>query len=207
MSYSRAVYLLIVMGIVLFDATACQKSIPLEALTAKKKSSVNKKLTMNEAIREGELEYADNLYLDYRGKNPDSKMLPSMMLTLSQAHIKQKEYLLGRYYAEAYITDYPDSKRVDEAWFLRLKTLFLRFKSQGSGEDLGRQFQDEARALIENPLLRRYHAKTEAMLKAFKEIQYQRNAALAVYYKKRGKHKAAAFYREKNTLLKKEKEK
>ena len=205
MLYRRTAYLLAIMGIALFGAMGCQKSIPLETLTTKKKSNVTKKLTISEAIRQGELEYADNLYLDYRGKNPDSQKLPSMMLTLSQAHIKQKEYLLGRYYAEAYITDYPDGRKVDEAWFLRLKTLFLRFRSQGSGEDLGKQFQEEAGAFVENPLLRHYHAKTKKMLKTFKEILYQRNKALAEYYEKHGKHKAAMFYREKNILLKKEK--
>ena len=205
MPHKRAGYLCIAIGITLLCATGCQKSMPLDTLIATKKSKVSKKLTMSEAIRQDELEYADNLYLDYRGKNPESDKLPAMMLKLSQAHIKHKEYLLARYYAEAYITDYPDGRRVDQAWFLRLRTLFFRFKSKGSGESLGKQFEEEAIAFTANPLLKKYHAKVQKMLKVAKEIQHKRNEALAVYYEKRGKHKAAAFYRERNAPQKKSK--
>ena len=200
MLYRRAGYLLIVISIALLCSTGCQKSIPLDTLVAKKKSKVTKKLTMGEAIRQGELEYADNLYLDYRGENPDSEKLPPLMLKLSRAHIEHKEYLLARYYAEAYITDYPDGKRVDEAWFLRLKSLFLRFKLKGSGESLGKQFQEEATAFIADPALGKYHAKVRTLMKISKKIERQRNEALAVYYEKLGKHKAAAFYRERNRV-------
>jgi len=157
---------------------------------------------MNEAISQHELEYADNLYLDYRGAHPDSDKLPSMMLKLAQAHITQKEYLLARYYAEAYITDYSDGKRVDQAWFLRLKALFLRAISKGSAETLVEQFQEEAAVFIANPAYRKYHAKARAMLKRSQNIQYQRNEVLALYYEKHGKKKAAAFYRDKNKALK-----
>ena len=207
MPYKRARYLCVAIGIALLCTTGCQKSVPLDTLMATKKSKVSKKLTMNEAIKQHELEYADNLYLDYRGKNPDSNKLPSMILKLSQAHIKHKEYLLARYYAEAYIIDYPDGRRVDQAWFLRLKTLFFRFKSKGSGESLGKQFQEEAIAFTKNPLLKKYHAKVEKMRKEAKEIQHTRNEALAVYYEKHGKDKAAAFYRERNAPQKKKKRK
>lgn len=191
-----------VIGFVLFSSTGCQKTIPLDTLVTKKRTNVTKKLTMNEAISQHELEYADNLYLDYRGAHPDSDKLPSMMLKLAQAHITQKEYLLARYYAEVYITDYSDGKRVDQAWFLRLKALFLRAISKGSAETLIEQFQEEAAAFIANPAYRKYHAKARAILKRSQNIQYQRNEVLALYYEKHGKKKAAAFYRDKNKALK-----
>ena len=192
----------VVIGFVLFCSAGCQKTMPLDTLVGKKKTTLTKKLTMNEAISQHELEYADNLYLDYRGMHPDSDRLPPMMLKLARAHIAQKEYLLARYYAEAYITDYPDGKRVDEAWFLRLKALFLRAISKGSAETLMEQFQEEEALFIANPAYRKYHAQARAMLKRSQNIQYQRNEALALYYEKRGKKRAAAFYRDKNKALK-----
>ena len=203
-------YGLAMLCVLLLGSVGCQKSIPLDDLVKTQKETMPaqksaQKLNMNEAIKQHKLAYADNLYLEYRGEHPDSRKIPAMMLKLSKAHIKDKEYLLARYYAETYITDYPDGKNVDQAWFLRLKALFLRFRSPGSVDSLGEQFEEEAVAFISDPFYRKYHAKVREMLKEAKKIQYQRNEALALYYEKLGKPKAAAFYRQKNKSLKKKK--
>ena len=210
MQHKKRDYGLAVLCMVLLGGTGCQKSIPLGSLaTAHKQNTSTRKSTqklgLDEAIKQHKLVYADNLYLAYRGEHPDSGKIPAMVLTLSKAHIKEKEYLLARYYAEAYIADYPDGKNVDQAWFLRLKALFLRFRSPGSVDSLGEQFQEEAEAFISDPFYRKYHPKAREMLKETKKIQYQRNEALALYYEKLGKPKAADFYRQKNNLLKKKK--
>ena len=203
-------YGLTLLCILLLGSVGCQKSIPLDNLVEARKQDTptqksTRRLDLNEAIMQHKLEYADTLYLEYRGEHPDSRKIPAMMLKLSKAHIKEKEYLLARYYAEAYITDYPDGKNVDQAWFLRLKALFLRFRSPGSVDSLGEQFQEEAELFISDSFYRKYHAKVREMLKETKKIQYQRNEALALYYEKLGKPKAAAFYRQKNKSLKKKK--
>ena len=203
-------YSLVVLCMILLGSVGCQKNIPLDSLTAARKQNASiqkstQKLSLDEAIKQHKLAYADNLYLEYRGEHPDSSKTPAMILKLSKAHIREKEYLLARYYAEAYITDYPDGKNVDQAWFLRLKALFLRFRSPGSVDSLGEQFEEEAVAFISDPFYRKYHAKVREMLKEAKKIQYQRNEALALYYEKLGKPKAAAFYRQKNKSLKKKK--
>ncbi len=200
-------YGLVVLCVMLLSSAGCQKSIPLDNLIATHKSNTStrkstKKLSLNEAIKQQKLGYADNLYLEYRGEHPDSGKIPAMILKLSKAHIREKEYLLARYYAEAYITDYPDRKNVDLAWFLRLKSLFLRFRSPGSVDSLGEQFQEEARVFISDPFYRKYHAKVRDMLKETKKIQHQRNEALARYYEKLGKPKAAAFYRQRDAASK-----
>lgn len=207
--HKKSVYFLVLFTL-MFGSAGCQKSIPLDALIATKKTNAStlksaKKLSMNEAIKQHELEYADNLYLEYRGEHPESSRIPAMMLKLSRAHIREKEYLLARYYAESYITDYPDGKDVDMAWFLRLKTLFLRFRLPGSAESLGEQFREEAAAFISVPAYRKYHAKARKMLKETKRIQHHRNEALARYYEKLGKPKAAAFYRHRDEVPKKKK--
>jgi len=198
MLYKKTGYFFTVISIVLLCSTGCQKTIPLESLAKAKKTKTLKHLSMQEAIRQHELEYADNLYLGYREKNPDSETIPALMLRLAKAHMQQREYLLARYYTESYIRDYPDRKNVDEAWFLRLKSLFLRFQSEGSAENLEKQFQGEAAMFVEDPAYRKYHEKVREMLEEAKEMQRQRNEALAVYYEKRKKPKAAAFYRNKN---------
>jgi len=194
-------YRIVMTGVLLLILAGCQTTIPLDKLAANKKQEQVSNLTLDQAIKQGKLEQADNLYLDFRGKHPESNKIPGLMLRLAKAHMEKKEYLLARYYAESYITDYPDGRRVDQAWYLRLKALFLHFTSKGNEEALNGQFQQEAEAFIANPAYRKYHAKARAMLKKSQQIQYQRNEALAKYYEKQGKHKAAAFYREKNKAL------
>lgn len=194
-------------GVLLLFMTACQTTIPLDDLRKKKKSVSTQKLTLSQAIAEGNLEQADTLYLDFRGEYPESDRIPNLMLKLSQAHIDQKEYLLARYYAESYISDYPDGKRVDLAWFLRLKSLFSHLTAKGSGEVQQGHFEEEIKAFMANPVYRKYHAKADSLLKKYQEIRRQHNEELALYYEKLGKEKAAAFYREKSKALEKSRQK
>jgi len=191
-------YRISIAGLLLFFLASCQTTIPLERLVVAKKKEPLRHLSLDQAIRQEKLEQADDLYLVYRDKHPESDKIPSLMLRLAQAHITQKEYLLARYYTESYIRDYPDGRRVGEVWFLRLKSLFLRYVHHGNIESEGELFQGEVRSFLYNPAYRKYHTEARKLYKRYKEIQHRHNEALALYYEKRGKQKAADFYRQKN---------
>lgn len=178
--------------------TACQTTIPIDKVI-RKKHTIPAHVTLNEAIEKKVLVRADDLYLEFRENNPDSKKLQKLILRLSKAHMDNREYLLSRYYAEAYIRDFPDGKKTYEAWYLRLKSLFLRIKtSNGSDSDLVKQFQDESRVLLENMDSSQYRQKIKELQEKTKTIVYRYHQKLAKYYEKLGKFEAAEFYRGKD---------
>lgn len=181
----------------LLASQGCQKTIPLEAPT---KSHINPEdinLTLEDAIAKNKLEVADNLYLDFREDHYRSQKISALMLQLSKAHMQQQEYLLANYYAQSYASDYPDGSHVDEAWYLQLRSYFLRFKSsKESSMDIYEQFDEASKVYIENIRKKEFRTKVKEMQEEAKEIQKNRNEALALYYEKLNKPKAAEFYRE-----------
>lgn len=182
-------------GLLLFSV-GCQTTIPLDDFRKKKDVSTEQNLTLDQAIALLKLERADNLYLDFRESHPESPATASLMLRLSKAHMELKEYLLAKYYAESYASDFPDGKRIEEAWYLQLRSLFLRFKdTKESSEDLFRRFTAAAEVYVSEAHARRYRDKVKEMIRESQVLQKQRNDAIAMYYEKHGKHKAAEYYR------------
>ena len=170
----------------------------IEHIDKPQERKIKKSLTIETAIKHKDMEAADKLYLAYRGKHPESNKLPSYMLKLSKAHMKKKEYLLARYYAEAYITDYPSGRRVDQAWFLRVKSLFLRFKDNSSSQSLADQLREESKLFLDQFTRSKYRVEIKKMRKESQEIIKARNEEIAQAYERMGKKKAAEYYRNKN---------
>ncbi len=173
---------------------------PQEAPKPKIKKVKNQKniFILDKAIQEKRLEEADSLYLSYRGEHPESKQLPGYMLKLSKAHMEIGEYLLARYYAESYISDYPSGKRIDEAWFLRIKSLFLRFKEIDHSQTLADQLREESKAFLAYFTHSSYRTEIKKMLEVSQQIIQEKNEEIAAAYERMGKKKAADYYRNKN---------
>ncbi|NKQ40023.1 MAG: outer membrane protein assembly factor BamD [Sulfurovum sp.] len=167
------------------------------AIDKPKSLKVKKNMTIFEAIKSNNLELADKLYLDYRGRHPESNKLPTMILKLSKAHMDAREYLLARYYAEAYIKGYPYGIRADKAWFLRSKSFFLSHKENDSSQELADKFKMEAKTFISSYPRSKHKREIEQMLKESQELIRKRNEEIALTYEKMGKDKAAKYYRDK----------
>jgi len=198
-AHHKIVYSSLSASIALVLLLAACSSTAIEAIDAPRtKQRDSDKVTINAAIQSKQLELADKKYLTFRGQHPESDRLPTLMLTLSKAHMKAKEYLLARYYAEAYIRDYPSGKRVDQAWFLRIKSLFLRFKSNDSSEVLADKLKEESQVFLSYFTRSTYRANIKKMRKESQKIIRARNEEIAQAYERMGKKKAAKYYRNKN---------
>jgi len=162
------------------------------------KHAVKQADTLESAIEKRDLVLADKRYLAYRGAHPESSKLPTYMLQLSKAHMEIGEYLLARYYAESYIREYPTGRRIDQAWFLRIKSLFLRYKENDSSQALADQLRAESRDFLSRFGKSPYRKEIKTMLAESQKIIRARNEEIAKAYERMGKTKAAEYYRNKN---------
>ncbi len=160
-------------------------------------ASVHKKIIIK-AIENKNLELADKQYLELRGEHDESKLIAELILKLSEAHIETEEYLLSRYYSDAYINDYYTSPKVHYAEYLKVKGTFLRFKSSSTGGKLVAQMKEESKNFLNNYSRSKYKSKVKDMLVEFHKIRKERNEEIALAYERLDKPKAAKYYRDKN---------
>ena len=197
--HHKIAYSSIFAGLLALLLLGCTSAIvAIDKPAGQTKNTKNSKATLDAAIKGKDLELADKKYLEFRGMHPESSRLPALMLKLSRAHMEAKEYLLARYYAEAYIKDYSSGRRVDQAWFLRIKSLFLRFQSNSSAQVLADHLKEEGSAFVSGFPRSKYRSDVKKMLKESQKIIRARNEEIAKSYERMGKKKAAAYYRDKN---------
>ncbi len=188
---------------VLLALTACAtprnriKAPTIEAtetvLSAKKQLA-----KIKEAIAEKRLRYADDLYLSLRGAYSEANEVADAILLLAQAHIDAEEYLLSKYYADSYIVDYPQGRRVDKAAFLRVKSVFLQFQSSQTDPSLQKQMHEDCKVFLKHFAKSTYVSQVKKMYAQFKKMLFSKNEEIALAYEKMGKTKAAQYYRDKN---------
>jgi len=194
------VFYFVILGFLTFICLGCSSTTSPVTPSSTGIKKVSSKKSIESAIADKDLVLADDRYLAYRGEHPESKRLPGYMLKLSKAHMDIGEYLLARYYAESYITDYPSGKRIDEAWFLRIKSLFLRFKEVDPSQPLADQLREESKAFLDYFTHSTYRTEIKKMLEVSQQIIQKKNEEIAAAYERMGKKKAAAYYRNKNKL-------
>jgi len=168
----------------------------------KKKSLSYFKNNIKIAIKDKDLDLADQLYLDMRDEYMESTSVPNIIFKLIDAHIDAHEYLLSRYYSESYIKDYPEGRRVQYASFLKVKSLFLRFKNNNNKQEIIDQLELELKDFLSYYTKGKYSLKVKKMKTEFEAIKENETEKIAMTYEKLGKLKAAEYYRSK---LKKEK--
>ncbi len=166
---------------------------PQKQLTAKQYIQEIKK-----SIIEKNLRHADDLYLSLRGAYSETNEVADAILLLSQAHIDAGEFLLSKYYADSYIMDYPNGRRLDKAAFLRVKSVFFQFKSNQTDPTLQKQMHGDSKVFLKHFSKSQYVPEVKKMYTVFKKILFAKNEEIAKAYEKMGKVKAAKYYRDKN---------
>jgi outer membrane protein assembly factor BamD len=138
----------------------------------------------------------DEAYVTFRNTHENSPKIPGMIVRLAKRHIAAKEYLLARFYCDEYRRDYPSGPKRDEIEYLRVKAGILHAEAQ-QDDRMMQQAEAEAKQFLS--IFRRspYRKKVQALLTDMRTRQNARYEELAKYYEKKGKPKAAAFYREK----------
>jgi len=197
LSYRQCLAAILYVSVCCVFLTACASEATVAA-PERDRAQQHSGMTVEAAIKSRDLVLADERYLAYRGAHPDSSKLPGLMLKLSRAHMEIGEYLLTRYYAEAYITDYPTGRRVDQAWYLRVKSLSLRFENNDSSQELADMLAQECKDFLSHFRRSSYRTEVQEILKVSQERIRKRNEEIALTYEKMGKMKAAAYYRKKN---------
>jgi len=144
------------------------------------------------------LDLEDENYRHIRQRNFEDKILPTLTLTLAEKHIEAQEYLVAQYYVKIYLRDYSIYGHLDKAWFLGLKSLFMQFKTSESQKDFLKEITRISQGFPQNFPQSTYTEEALKILKEARIIQYNRNEAIANYYEKIGKTKAAQLYHAKN---------
>ena len=183
--------------ILLLSACTTNQTETVELPKSSHKSLKSYKSEISKAIKAKDLEFADKLYLDMRDQYIESDSVGGVMFQLAKAHMSAREYLLSRYYCEAYIKDYPSGRRISYAWFLRVESLFLRFKNGNSKQALADQVEQELKMYRSYFGRNKYSSKIKKMTKEVEKIKENQNEKIALAYEKMGKPKAAEYYRSK----------
>jgi len=147
-------------------------------------------------IRSGHLARADETYASYRNAHESTRSVPQTIVTLAQAHLTAKEYLLTRFYLNEYRRGFPSGKQRAQIEYLAGEARYRQYQA-GHDENLA----DEAYQILRNVsrTFRRspWAVKARTLSARLREEQNKYYAQLATYYENKGKPKAAAIYRAK----------
>jgi len=144
------------------------------------------------------LELEDERYRQLSQINVKNSRLPALTLSLAQKHIDAHEYLMAQYYVKIYLRDYSLFRHTDKAWYLGLKSLFMKFKISESQKDFLKEITRISQGFSQNFPRSKYKEDALKILNEARIIQYNRNEEIANYYEKIGKTKAAQLYHAKN---------
>jgi len=144
------------------------------------------------------LELEDDYYRQLSQINVKNIRLPALTLSLAQKHIDAQEYLMAQYYVKIYLRDYSLSGHMDKAWYLGLKSLFMKFKTSESQKGFLKEITKISQGFSRNFPQSKYREDALKILDEARIIQYNRNEDIANYYKQIGKTKAAKLYHDKN---------
>ncbi len=144
---------------------------------------------------------ADENFIRYRSKHPDSSRLADMTLELSKMHFDAGEYLLSDFYAKTYLSDYGYMKNADKAYYMHIKSLYARFRSNPSSDELAKQIKSDCKSFVSTFPKSRYKSSVRKISKDTTVTIKAKNEEIAKEYERLGKQKAAEFYRNKNRSL------
>jgi len=196
----KKVFFVLLLGFTACSTQTKDVGVPLVEVPKKQESAKQKLINIKEAVADKKLRHADDLYLTLRGDYSEANEVADAILLLSQAHIDAGEYLLSKYYADSYITDYPSGRRVDKAAFLRVKSVYFQFETNQTDPTLQKQMHEDCKVFLKHFAKSTYVPRVKKMYTEFKKILFSKNEEIALGYEKMGKIKAAQYYRDKNRL-------
>jgi len=147
-------------------------------------------------IAAGHLTRADEVYAAWRTEHEDVSQVPRTIVALTKAHMEADEYLLARFYLNEYRRDFPSGKAREKIEYLGVRMLFLQYRKTRD-DRLIDSFKAQAKAFKGMFPRSSYRAKIHSFSVKICQMQNAHYRELAEYYARRGKPKAAAFYREK----------
>jgi outer membrane protein assembly factor BamD len=117
----KKVKILVTLALAIFLSTSCSEyDKVLKEGSSKEKYDLAQKL-----YEEGKYERAINLFekakISYRG-TPQAERITYF---LAEANFKSRDYLLAAYYYETFVKSYPESSKLEEAWYKKAYCYYL----------------------------------------------------------------------------------
>lgn len=128
----RVLYTTLLLSVSLYMFTGCSSKDGQEY----NKPAVYWYNKMIKQISNYQIDLADDTFTSLESEHRNSKLLPSAMLIIANAHIDEEEYIMANYYFDEYIKKFSLKKSVDYIRYLKIKSNFLGFKSQFRDQDL-----------------------------------------------------------------------
>ncbi len=140
--------------------------------------------------------FTDESYVTFRNTHENSSKIPSMIISMIKSHTAAGEYQLAEFYCDEYRRDFPSGKKRAEVEYLSIKAMYLNNK-QHRDERLSEMIRARSKFFFANFPKSSYGSKIKTLLENMTKEDNAYYAELAKEYEKRGKPKAAEFYRSK----------
>jgi len=152
---------------------------------------------MIKSIKLFDLDKADDFYTSLQSEHRNSPLVAEATLILADAHSKNEEYELAKFYYDEYIKKNSNMQNIDYIEFLKIKASFMGFKYQYREQQLTDNLISSTQEFI-------VHYPNSQYIYFVKDIQSRvymakllLNEEIVNLYKKLDKPKAASFYQKK----------
>lgn len=83
-----------------------------------------------------QIDEADDTYTSLESEHRNSSLLPSAIMIIATAHMKDEEYQMANYYFDLYLKKYSKKENADYIRFLKIKSNFMAFQNQFREQEL-----------------------------------------------------------------------
>jgi len=149
-------------------------------------------------VASSNLDKADNYYISLRSEHMRSPLLSEATMELAQAHMEDHAYIMADYYLDEYLKKYASGERIEQAKFLKIKAAFLGIKDINKDQKLMIDTLDEVDKFVKVYPASAYLPVVQTIKVRLNMAQYMLNENIASLYKRLGKDKAVAIYKDKN---------
>ncbi|MCB4743465.1 MAG: outer membrane protein assembly factor BamD [Sulfurovum sp.] len=151
-----------------------------------------------QSIAVSNMDKADKYYVSLKSEHTHSPLLPTAIMILAQAHMREEEYLLANYYWDEYNKRYANEGEHEYTEFMKLKASFLGVKDVYKDQKLIIDSISRAKLYLLRYPDSAYKPMVNSLLARLYMSQYLLNQNIAALYDRIDKPVAAKFYRKKN---------
>jgi len=147
------------------------------------------------AVKDGNLDNADNYLLDLEASYPGSIYIKDDLLILFKAHLEHKEYQLAKFYLSQYEKRFATPDEIPWCEYQKIKVDFLSYTNAYTNEDALLNIIQECKTYkTQYPDSNYIYEVNTIYMKALLTKQYLDDKIYKLY-KKEGKEKAAEKYK------------
>jgi len=151
---------------------------------------------IKKGIRNGNLDTADDAFLEMEGQYPDSPYVPIDAVALALAHAQNGEYRLADQYLNIYENRFADQRGVEWAEYQKVKFLFKSYVNPYTDEELLKRILNRAESYLSRFPDSPYRPEVETIWVKTKLTLLYLNRQIDSLYQKLGDRNATRYYRD-----------